>query len=1707
MIILILVLVISNNEQQRMLNMTSSSSVNLDTLVKHDDEEDWLTIDEKDTKLNYSDTFENDEFTPIKLSFQLTEKQIATALVMLKARHKLSNICLKHICYLLRLLKVSNVPKSYSRIMRIFHRETQTSDKSTIINICNECNETCKTAVHCDNVECSQHEYLKKTPLKFVYMSILPQIRNILARTQYLNFERQNQSTYTIDVMKDITDRAAYNRILLEQLQTKFISLLMNIDGIQIAKSSNASLWVISFVVNELKRDERFKMKNIIIAGVSSSKTKPSRDQMYTILTPIVKELKELENGRYFDLKVFNGDLEPLRVFLLAVCLDKPAQAITQNLNGCGCGYVCQCCSSLRFILFQIMNKNMTDTSSPTIVKITNDDSHINEKAPFLNEPVASNNLSNLSDSFTLDKTGKNKLPFPDFVEKVFYRIRQTTTPRYQCLLLITWPYFEYIIMFLILLNCIILGMYEPCAQYNKVESWNKCSTISCTVLHITSGFIFVLFIIEMCIKMIAMGVLGEGTYLANSWNRFDCFIVLAGSVEFLITTNSWSLSVIRTVRVLRPLRIINRIPSMRIIVQLLLDTLPILGNILLLWISIFFIFGFIGVQLWKGLLRKRCFLQFNETSFVNYELFNYFSIPPFYTPSDDKSFICSDPLSSGMTKCSEIPPFRRDKMTCKLNFDSWDLSLNQTMNGCINWNHYYRSCVTSDQNPFSGTISFDDIRRAWTAILQIITLENWSIIMYYVQDAHSFWNWIYFVCLIIVGSYVMINLCLFAISAQLNVTKKREIEKMLAEQKQFIPSTNAVRNDQAISCWEKIINYFQQLSKNEYQRLSIFWKNSQYKHDKINQRYDEKIITTADPLINQNHRPNCRYYQLQSLLSTSPNNNLSFIEKNRENKTNLEIEQQIEQNNICDCYHQDEIVHRDDKEEENSKCDQRSNSCCCSSLKIIQTLISRLVANKYFDGIIFLAIIINTFLIAIEYHGQPQFLTNLLQFNNYFFTILFTIEILLKIIAHGCLAYIKNLFNIFDGGIVLISLIQLIISGNSGLSVLRAFRLLCLLKFLRCMPTLRRHLIIESCFSRCCGQRIFGWFKERENYSLYLFSPSNKLRKVFQRLILEKLFDYLILFFIVLNCITLAMERPSISSTNFERQLINYTNYICTIIFIIEMMIKIIASGLIVGSNTYLRSGWNVVDGFLVIIAIIDIGIMHRYKITSSPQSDTTSDIADIVTVFRLLRALIPLRVINRAPGVKFVVPMLLSSLKAIANVCIIFSIFFIIFGILGVQLFKGKFYYCEGPLAHNVPTRKQCEMMSDHQWRNQEYNFDNLGQALLTLLALTSKDDSIPIMYMGVNTVEVDMQPIKYYSKKKLIYFISFLLVFEFYGISTFVGIVVENFHNYHIQQKRNEETRKQRKPIEHQKHPVSELPYYTHFSPWRKRLYDICVSKYFDLIITVITGIYVVTISCEFYLMPVTLDIFLKYCNYVFTIIFLLEFILKIVALGPLHYFKDKWNLLDSFLLLALIADIILEKIISGNILPISATLIRMIRLVRIARVLKLLKMIKGIRSLLNRVSEALPHVGNLGLLLFLLFFIFAILAVELFGKLECSQEQPCSGLSKHANFKNFGIALLTLFRIATGDNWNDIMKDTLRQDDLSITEENKWTAMISPIYFVTFVTMTPLVLTNMVVVVLLKNLENSNKMTNDDAKISGKIELQLQVDLHDRNNFEQ
>lgn len=192
-----------------------------------------------------------------------------------------------------------------------------------------------------------------------------------------------------------------------------------------------------------------------------------------------------------------------------------------------------------------------------------------------------------------------------------------------------------------------------------------------------------------------------------------------------------------------------------------------------------------------------------------------------------------------------------------------------------------------------------------------------------------------------------------------------------------------------------------------------------------------------------------------------------------------------------------------------------------------------------------------------------------------------------------------------------------------------------------------------------------FKWterMERRSEYSLFLFSPSNALRQWCLMLTEHRFFDSVILLFIALNCVTLAMERPRIKPMSLEREMLVFANYLFTVVFAIEMLLKVIANGLFYGKTAYFKSGWNIMDGTLVGVSLLDLFL--SFIAQRSPR------IFGMLRVFRLLRSLRPLRVINRAPGLKLVVQTLLSSLRPIGNIVLICCTFFIIFGILGVQV-----------------------------------------------------------------------------------------------------------------------------------------------------------------------------------------------------------------------------------------------------------------------------------------------------------------------------------------------------------------------------------------------------------------------------------------------------
>ncbi|KTF97776.1 hypothetical protein cypCar_00012506 [Cyprinus carpio] len=543
-------------------------------------------------------------------------------------------------------------------------------------------------------------------------------------------------------------------------------------------------------------------------------------------------------------------------------------------------------------------------------------------------------------------------------------------------------------------------------------------------------------------------------------------------------------------------------------------------------------------------------------------------------------------------------------------------------------------------------------------------------------------------------------------------------------------------------------------------------------------------------------------------------------------------------------------------------------------------------------------------------------------------------------------------------------------------------------------------------------------WCETREDWSVFLFSPQNKFRLLCQSIIAHKLFDYVVLAFIFSNCITVALERPKILQGSLERLFLTVSNYIFTAIFVGEMTLKVVSMGLYLGEQAYLRSSWNILDGFLVFVSLIDIVVSMAGG----------AKILGVLRVLRLLRTLRPLRVISRAPGLKLVVETLITSLKPIGNIVLICCAFFIIFGILGVQLFKGKFYHCLGLDVKNITNKSDC-LLANYKWVHHKYNFDNLGQALMSLFVLASKDGWVNIMYHGLDAVAVDQQPITNNNPWMLLYFISFLLIVSFFVLNMFVGVVVENFHKCRQHQEVEEAKRREEKRLrrmEKKRRKAQKLPYYASYSHVRLMIHTLCTSHYLDIFITFIICVNVVTMSLEHYSQPRSLEIALKYCNYFFTSTFVLEAVLKLIAFGFRRFFKDRWNQLDLAIVLLSVMGITLEEIEISAALPINPTIIRIMRVLRIARVLKLLKMATGMRALLDTVVQALPQVGNLGLLFMLLFFIYAALGVELFGELVCNEDYPCEGMSRHATFENFGMAFLTLFQVSTGDNWNGIMK---------------------------------------------------------------------------------
>uniref|UniRef100_A0A3P8WC90 Voltage-dependent N-type calcium channel subunit alpha n=1 Tax=Cynoglossus semilaevis TaxID=244447 RepID=A0A3P8WC90_CYNSE len=479
-----------------------------------------------------------------------------------------------------------------------------------------------------------------------------------------------------------------------------------------------------------------------------------------------------------------------------------------------------------------------------------------------------------------------------------------------------------------------------------------------------TEPYFIGIFCFEAAIKIIALGfAFHKGSYLRNGWNVMDFVVVLTG---ILATVGSdFDLRTLRAVRVLRPLKLVSGIPSLQVVLKSIMKAMvPLLQIGLLLFFAIV-MFAIIGVEFYMGKFHTTCFRI-------------------------DTGEIATD------WPCGVEPPAR--------------LCPNDTQ------------CREYWTGPNFGITNFDNILFAVLTVFQCITMEGWVEILYSTNDvAGNTWNWLYFIPLIIIGSFFMLNLVLGVLSGEFAKERER-VEK----RQEFLK----LRRQQQIE--RELTGYLEWICKAEEVLLE--------EEDEI---AEEKVCCPVCVLVLKRGKAKKGKNELIGAEEgEDPFADISSVAPPGSPFGRASVKS-------------------------GGKLD--SSTYFRRKEKRIRFFIRRMVKAQSFYWIVLCLVGLNTLCVAIVHYDQPEWLTTALYTAEFVFLGLFLTEMTLKMYGLGARNYFHSSFNCFDFGVIVGSIFEVIWDmikpgASFGISVLRALRLLrifkCLLFPLRYWNSLRNLVV-----------------------------------------------------------------------------------------------------------------------------------------------------------------------------------------------------------------------------------------------------------------------------------------------------------------------------------------------------------------------------------------------------------------------------------------------------------------------------------------------------------------------------------------------------------------------------------------------------------------------------------------------------------------------
>ena len=492
---------------------------------------------------------------------------------------------------------------------------------------------------------------------------------------------------------------------------------------------------------------------------------------------------------------------------------------------------------------------------------------------------------------------------------------------------------------------------------------------------------------------------------------------------------------------------------------------------------------------------------------------------------------------------------------------------------------------------------------------------------------------------------------------------------------------------------------------------------------------------------------------------------------------------------------------------------------------------------------------------------------------------------------------------------------------------------------------------------------------------AFYIFPQTGCFRTFCYNVSHAKWFDNLVMLLIGLNSVKLGADTYLLEVDEDApiMKISNTVDYFFNISFAIEAFFKCIALGLIMDSGSYLRDGWNQLDFFIVMTSLTDMILGLFIKLDFG-----------IFKILRLLRTLRPLRVISHNVAMKMIVAALFESVGAIFNVLIVVLVVWLMFAILAINLLSGRSFYCSLD-RYKWHTKETCNDQGG-SWNTNDSNYDNILQAMMTLFIVSTLEGWPDIMLESVDSTEQNKGP-SYENATNFIYFyIVFIFIGSFFLLNFFIGVL---FLEYAKAQR--EETKGYTPAhmnwialmhmitdakVAHDKKHMPEIM-------WRYKIWKIIESKTFEVTIMIFIVLNMFQMAADFEGSPPAMDMFLRVTNYIFTVVFLVEAILKLLVYRK-NYFQTAWNKFDFFVVCASLFDLGLEFVDTENMkdLPIG-NVAKVLRVLRVSRVLRLAQSSKDLQALIQTITMSFGALVNVLMLLMLILFMFAVLGVFFFN----------------------------------------------------------------------------------------------------------------------------